>query len=71
MGLPLESTTVILVVRAGGSGPFTRVPAHTLPSWSQQDGLCVGDRRCPVSAVARVALEFCTPFPGQLRYALG
>ncbi|HEX2160359.1 MAG TPA: hypothetical protein VHF88_00875 [Thermoleophilaceae bacterium] len=66
----LESATVMLVARAGDSGPFTRVPAHTHPAWSVRGGLCRADRRWPVPASARVALEFCTPFPAALRPAL-
>jgi hypothetical protein len=66
----LESTTVLLVARAGRSGAFTRVPAHTLPAWSARGGLCGEDRRWPIAAAPRVALEFCTPFPAAIRDAL-
>lgn len=66
----IESTTVMLVARDGRSGPFTRVPAHTMPAWSSYGGLCGEDRRWPVPASARVALEFCTPFPAAIRGAL-
>lgn len=66
----LESTTVMLVSRAGRSGPFTAVPAHTMPSWSSYGSLCGADRRWPLAAATRVALEFCTPFPHAMRDVL-
>lgn len=66
----IESVTVMLVQRAGRTGPFTGVPAHTMPSWSSYGGLCSTDRSWPVPANARVALEFCSPFPLALRNAL-
>lgn len=66
----LESTTVMLVRRSGRSGQFTRVLAHTHPSWSVRGGLCDRNRSWPVPAAPRVALEFCTPFPGKIRDAL-
>lgn len=65
----LESPTLILVRRGGRTGPFTAVPAHTLPSWSVRGELC-WSRRWPVPAAPRVALEFCTPFPAALSSAL-
>ncbi len=67
----LENQTVMLVGRSGKSGPFTRVAAHTLPSWSSMGSLCGRDRRWPVPAAPRVALQFCTPFPAVLGDALG
>lgn len=66
----LESATMLLVARNGRSGPFTRVLAHTHPSWSMRTDLCARDRRWPIPARARVALEFCTPVPAAIRNAL-
>lgn len=66
----LASTTVMLVRRAGRSGPFTQVLAHTGPSWSLRATLCDKNRAWPIPARPRVALEFCTPFPTKIRDAL-
>ena len=66
----LENPTMLLVGRAGRSGPFTDVPAHTFMTWSMQSGLCRRDLRWPVPAAARVDLRFCTPFPAALVDAL-
>jgi hypothetical protein len=65
----LESPTVLLVSRAGRTGPFTAVLAHTLPSWTVRGSICT-EHRWPVPAAPRAALEFCTPFPAELRGAL-
>lgn len=66
----LESVTSLLVSRSGTSGPFTRVPAHTHPSWSAYGQLCGTDRRWPIPAPPRVALDFCLPFPAAIQNAL-
>jgi hypothetical protein len=66
----LETSTVILVGRAGQTGAFTRAVAHTMPTWSMIGELCHEDRRWAVPAAARVGLEFCTPFPAALRGVL-
>lgn len=66
----LASTTVMLVRRAGRSGPFTQVLVHTGPSWSQRATLCDKDRSWPIPPLPRVALEFCTPFPSKIKHAL-
>jgi hypothetical protein len=62
----LENPTMILVRRAGTSGSFTAPVAHTYLSWSIQGQLCHTDRRWPIPAAPRVALQFCTPFPAAL-----
>jgi hypothetical protein len=67
---PLENPTLLLVGRSGAGGPFTRVAAHAFTSWSSQSNLCARRAPWPVSPAARVALEFCTPFPWALRAAL-
>lgn len=66
----LENPTTLLVGRAGRTGPFTDVPAHTFMTWSSQSGLCRRDLRWPVPAAPRVDLRFCTPFPAALIGAL-
>lgn len=66
----LENPTVLLVRRAGRTGPFDDVPAHTFMTWSIQTDLCRRDVRWPVPAAPRVDLRFCTPFPGALVGAL-
>ena len=66
----LENPTMLLVGRAGRSGPFTDVPGHTFMSWSIQSDLCRRDLRWPVPAAPRVDLRFCTPFPAALVAAL-
>ena len=66
----LESPTTLLVGRSGRSGAFTRVPAHTMPSWSVRGNTCSKRQRWPVPAAPRVALAFCTPFPYVIRDAL-
>ncbi len=66
----LVNQTLLLVGRAGTSGPFTRVAAHTNMSWSSMGNLCATRAGWPIPAAPRVALEFCTPFPYALRGAL-
>lgn len=69
-GGALVGDTVMLVARGARQGAFTRVLAHTSPSWSVRGALCGRDIRWPVPARARVALAFCTPFPSAIRRAL-
>ena len=70
-GNNVYDTTHLLVAPAGTSGAFTRVVGHTIVPWSPRRHLCTTDRRWPVPARVRVALEFCTPFPDALHRALG
>jgi hypothetical protein len=59
----LMSHTLLLVGRAGTSGPFTRLAAHTNMSWSSYGSLCGTRATWPVPPAPRVALDFCVPFP--------
>ncbi len=62
----LGAETVYLVHRAGRTGPFTRVVAHTGAHYSMWGELQKSDRRWPMSAAVRAALQFGVPFPAAL-----
>ena len=67
MGSACYDATQYLVRRSGRTGAFTRVPAHVLASWSSRSDLCTRNRNWAVPAAVRVSLEFCSPFPSEIR----
>lgn len=66
-GDPSLYSSHLLVSRAGSSGQFTRLIAHVIPTWSLFARACIEDRRWDIATRTRIALEFCTPFPGVLK----
>lgn len=67
----LMGPTHLLVKRKAARGRFNRAIALVIPAWSARARLCAGNRAWPVPARPRVALGFCTPFPGSIQQALG
>lgn len=66
-GIAAYGNTDLLVSRSGSSGSFTRLLAHVKPAWSPQAWECLQNRKWPVPAAPRTALDFCSPYPAIIR----